>query len=142
MYRDDRCAVCGESLPPDHFYCREHAVDVDDRLHAIAGLLPAVGDRTMELHGLVDGIAEETWDYVAEADRADPTWPPDVELNLRVDTDQVEVDVDDEPGYVRVRLRLSLAELLRVMSGGIEQASAAQGFVEACAKVSGANATH
>ena len=33
MYRDDLCAVCGESLPPDHLYCREHAAIVDDLLH-------------------------------------------------------------------------------------------------------------
>lgn len=117
-------------------------MDVDDRLQTIAELLPAVGHQSTRLRDLVDGIADETWDYVAEADPADPTWPPDVELNLRVDTDQVDVDVDEEPGYVRVRLRLSLSELLHLISGGVDQASSAPGFVEACANVSGANATH
>ena len=133
--------MCGESLPPDHFYCREHAAEVDDRLHAIAGRLPGLHADVQDVRELVTGIAEETWDYIAESDPSDPDWPPDVNVSLRVDTDQVEVDVDEEPGYVQVRLRLSLDELLDVAGQGLAQANR-EHFITACADVSGANATH
>lgn len=141
MYRDDRCAVCGESLPPDHFYCRAHAVDVDDRLHDVADRLPDLADRTAQLHDLVDGIAEETWDYVAEADPSDPLWPPTAQVSLRVDPDQIDVDVDSEPGYVRVDLRLSLVELLAAVQAGLASVED-KGFLEACATAEGAGVTH
>ena len=142
MYRDDLCAVCGASLPPDHFYCREHAADVDDRLHAIAARLPDLRAAAAGLRGLFDGIAEETWDYLAESVVDEPEWPPEVALRLRVDNDQVDVDVDDEPGYVRIDLRLPLAQLLAFVTDGLSQASSAGTFVKACADAAGANATH
>ena len=141
MYRDDLCAVCGESLPPDHFYCREHAVDVDGRLHDIAGRLPDLRARTGELHDLVDGIAEETWDYVAESDPADPVWPPTATVDLRVDSAQIDVDVDSEPGYVRVRLQLSMTELLAAARDGLATVDDER-FVRACASAHGAGVTH
>lgn len=141
MYRDDVCAVCGESLPPDHFYCREHAVDVDDRLHEISERLPELVKDTTRLTELVDGIAEETWDYVAESDPSDPQWPPGAEVRLRVDPEQIDVDVDSEPGYVRVQLRLSLVELLSAVQEGLKTAGDPS-FLSSCAQAEGANATH
>ena len=140
MYRDDTCAVCGESLPPDHFYCREHAVDVDDRLHHLADALPALRDDLGRLRALVTGIAEETWDYVAEHDPRDPEWPPDAKVSLRVDPAQIDVDVDSEPGYVRVALRLPLEQLLTAAAEGLGALDDA--FVDACRRTEGANTTH
>lgn len=141
MYRDDVCAVCGESLPPDHFYCREHAVDVDERLHEIAEGLPATADGVAHLAELVRGIAEETWDYVAEADPHDPVWPPGTRVTLRVDPEQIDVDVDSEPGYVRVDLRLGLTDFLAVARAGLDSARE-DAFLRACAEAKGANVTH
>ncbi len=140
MYRDDTCAVCGESLPPDHFYCREHAADVDDRLHRIAEVLPALRSELDDAHALLTGIAEETWDYVAENDPRDPEWPPTAGLTLRLDPAQVDVDVDSEPGYVRVALQLPLADLLDAALRGL--AAADEPFLGACRDAGGANATH
>jgi hypothetical protein len=140
VYRDDTCAVCGESLPPDHFYCREHAADVDDRVHRVAEVLPALRGDVDHARTLLAGIAEETWDYVAENDPSDPEWPPPAEVTLRLDAAQIDVDVDSEPGYVRVALRLSLTDLLEATRGGLEAAD--ESFLAACRDVEGANATH
>lgn len=140
MYRDDTCAVCGESLPPDHFYCRRHGHDVDDRLHHIGGLLPTVQHDAAVLCDLLDGIAEETWDYLAEQRPDDPEWPPPTSLTVTVDTEAVDVDVDTEPGMVRVRLDLPLEQLLAVAAealGAIDPR-----FAAVCADAEGADATH
>ena len=141
MYRDDTCAVCGESLPPDHFYCREHAADVDDRLSEIGTLLPRVAADVSRLAELVGGIAGETWDYVAEDEPDDPVWPPVPEIALRADPEHVEVDVDSEPGLVRVRLGVPLADLLDALARGFD-GDLADRFPAACRDTEGANATH
>ncbi|MGH3665134.1 MAG: hypothetical protein ACRDU8_03400, partial [Egibacteraceae bacterium] len=102
MYRDDQCAVCGESLPPDHFYCREHAAQVDDRLHEIGALLACVTDDLPRLAELLEQVAGETWDWLAESQPDEPDWPPVGPVSLRVHADEVDVDVDTEPGRVRL----------------------------------------
>lgn len=141
MYRDDVCAVCGESLPPDHLYCRLHASDVDERLHEIADLLPQVGRDAERLAALLDGIAAETWDYLAEREADDPDWPPTTEVGLRLDPEQVDVDVDREPGYVRIDLRLELVDVLAAVGRGLRDAADPR-FVSAAASAEGAGATH
>ena len=154
MYRDDTCAVCGESLPPDHFYCREHGAQVDDRLHAIGELLPRVLDDVAELAGLLDGVAQETWDYLAERAAEDgddggdgdgggdePEWPPVPDLHLRADADDVEVDVDTEPGFVRVHLRRPLQELLAALAVAADVPELRR-LADACAAAEGADGTH
>lgn len=141
MYRDDTCAVCGESLPPDHFYCREHGATVDQRLHEIGMLLPRVTADLAALAELLDGIAEETWDYLAELQDDDPQWPPAPAVDVRADADQISVDVDSEPGYVSVRLSTDAPMLLRALASGIGDEQW-QRLARAAAQVEGADATH
>lgn len=141
MYRDDVCAVCGESLPPDHFYCRRHGAEVDARLHAIADHLPTVQRSAADAARLLRGVAEETWDYVAESQDDDADWPPRATVTWTVDTEAVEVDVDEEPGMVRVQIAVDLPELLETVAGALAEAQR-RGFVAACADVEGADATH
>lgn len=141
MYRDDVCAVCGEALPPDHFYCREHAATVDDRLHEISELVRRLGDDTSRLARLLTEVADETWDYLAEHEPDDPSWPPRATLQLRTDADDVSVDVDSEPGLVRIEMvvpaHLVLAALTDDFTGDEWQRLAG-----AAARAQGANATH
>jgi hypothetical protein len=141
MYRDDVCAVCGESLPPDHLYCREHAAEVDDRLHEIGEALPGVVAALRRLATLVDGIAEETWDYVAEQEADDPDWPPAPLVELRADADEVDIDVDSEPDCVRARVRLPLGGLLGALAAGLDTPDLHR-LARACATVEGASTTH
>lgn len=141
MYRDDVCAVCRESLPPDHFYCREHSEGVDDRLHEIGALLPRLVADLQHLAALLDQVAPETWDYVAEHDPADPDWPVVPHVTLRADADEVEVDVDSEPGCVRVGLDVGLRPLLAAIAVGIDTPELHR-LAETCATIEGANATH
>jgi len=141
MYRDDVCAVCGESLPPDHFYCREHSVGVDDRLHEVGEVLPRLAGDLGRLHALLGQVAPETWDYLADEQGADLEWPPAPRLELRVDPDQVELDPDREPGYVRLRLDVPLPALLGALADGLRGPEFAR-LAAACAEARGANATH
>ncbi len=141
MYRDDSCAVCGESLPPDHFYCREHAAGVDDRLHEVGVLLHRVGDDLPRLVELLAAVAPETWDYLADVAGDEPTWPPQVTVRLRLQGDDVDVDVDPETGGVRVTLAAALPELLGAVSRGLAGADAAR-LAAACRVAEGANASH
>ena len=141
LYRDDTCAVCGESLPPDHFYCREHGAGVDDRLHEIGALLPRVAQDAQRLATLLAHVAEETWDYLAEQQPDDPPWPPVPDLALTADADAVDVDVDTEPGYVRLQLRLPLHQLLNALAQGLGGPELER-VAGASAAARGANATH
>lgn len=141
MYRDDTCAVCGESLPPDHFYCREHAAGVDEHLHEIGALLPEVAQGARRLATLLGQVAEETWDYLAEQESDDPAWPPVPPLALTADADAIDVDVDSEPGFVRLRLRLPLAQLLTTVAEGLA-ATDVERVAAASAAAQGANASH
>jgi hypothetical protein len=141
VYRDDTCAVCGESLPPDHFYCREHGAGVDDRLREIGELLPRVARDVGRLAALLDHVAQETWDYLAEKEPDDPLWPPVPELTLVADADAVTVDVDSEPGFVRLALRLPLADLLAALTTGVTGEDVER-VASATAAAQGANATH
>lgn len=141
MYRDDICAVCGESLPPDHFYCREHGATVDDRLHEIGELLPRVAADTARLAALFAQIAEETWDYLAEQSDDDPQWPPVPAVELRADADDIDVDVDSEPGFVSVRLSLPLPDLLDALASDLS-CEQWQRLAQTAAHAEGTNATH
>lgn len=141
MYRDDVCAVCGESLPPDHFYCREHAAGVDDRLHRIGGLLARLRADVPELAELLDQVAGETYDWLAESHDPDTDWPPVATLGLRVPPEDVSVDVDTEPGYVRVELRAVLPSVLAALAAALTEPDAGA-FAEAASRAEGANATH
>lgn len=141
MYRDDVCAVCGESLPPDHLYCREHAADVDERLHEIGALLARASDDTPRLAELSGQIAQETYDWLAEAQPGDPAWPPVLTLELRLDSEDVAVEVDPEPGVVRITLRPSLPAMLAAVSAALRSGDVTR-FAAACADAEGANATH
>jgi hypothetical protein len=141
MYRDDVCAVCGESLPPDHFYCREHAATVDDRLHEIGVLLPRLTADVGRLALLLGQIAGETWDYLAEDHPEDPVWPPAPQLRVLADADDVDVDVDHEPGVVRVDLRVPAAHILAALRDALDTGDFAA-LAAACAAAEGANATH
>jgi hypothetical protein len=141
VYRDDVCAVCGESLPPDHLYCREHAAEVDDRLHEIGALVPRLLEDLERLGTLVDGIAEATWDYLAEDEPDDPVWPPAPRLEALADADAVDVEVDAEPGMVRVALELRLGQLLTAVLTALD-ASDLRRAAAAAERAEGANATH
>lgn len=141
MYRDDKCALCGESLPPDHFYCREHGATVDRRLQEIGALLPQVTAGIRRLGDLLDGIAQETWDYLAEQQVDDPEWPPTPVIAIRADADEVAVDVDSEPGYVSVRLFTDAVRILRATASGFDDHQW-QRLTEAAAGAEGADATH
>jgi hypothetical protein len=141
MYRDDTCAVCGESLPPDHFYCREHGAQVDDRLHELGALLARLIADTATAAALTGGVAQETWDWLAEAEPDDPDWPVAGVLRLSADADQIAVDVDTEPGCVRVELRLPLATLLAAVAGALDGPELAR-LAAAATTAEGANATH
>ena len=141
MYRDDTCAVCGESLPPDHFYCREHSLTVDDRLHEIGDLLARIGEDLPRLALLLDQVAQETWDYLAEGTQDEPDWPPVANLLARAHPDDVDVDVDSEPGQVRVRLDLPLPRLIADLADVLNRSGITE-LTDACHAAQGANATH
>ena len=133
--------MCGESLPPDHFYCREHSAGVDDRLHEIGALLRRVSTDVPRLAALLDQVAQETWDYLAEARPDEPDWPPALAFGVRAHPDDVDVDVDSEPGQVRVDLTLGLPALLAAVAAALAPPDIAQ-LAEAAAGAEGANATH
>ena len=143
MYRDDVCAVCGVSLPPDHFYCREHGSEVDARLHELGERLEALARDLPRLARLLDEIAPETWDWLADEASSDDdlVWPPSPAMTLHVHADEVEVDVDTEPGRVRIDLTCELATVVRALAAGLDAAQAHQ-LAAACRGVEGANATH
>ena len=141
MYRDDTCAVCGESLPPDHFYCREHSAEVDDRLHAIGGLLARVTQDVGQLAALLVQVAPETWDWLAEAAADEPDWPPAPAVALRADPDDVDVDVDREPGMVAIDVRLGLPPLLGAVARSLGSSDLDR-FARRCADAEGGNTTH
>jgi hypothetical protein len=139
MYRDDTCAVCGESLPPDHFYCREHAAGVDERLHELGTTLTRWLDDLDHIVKLLPQVAPETWDYLAEGQADDPLWPPAPILELRAEPEDFTVEVDNEPGRVRMRLSVNLHPLLAALA---EATGDLQRMAAACEKAQGANTTH
>lgn len=141
MYRDDTCPVCHESLPPDHLYCREHAASVDERLHEIGALLGRVRADLPRLAELLDQIAGETYDWLAEDHDPDAEWPPVPPMTLKVTPEDVEVDVDSEPGYVRVQVRPALSALLASLGAALHTADT-RAFADAAARAEGGNATH
>lgn len=141
MYRDDQCAVCGAALPPDHVYCREHAAEVDDRLHRIGATLDRVLDDLPELARLVGEIAPETWEWLSD-EAADPDeWPPPLDLRLHLHADQIDVDVDSEPGRVRVDLTTELIDWARAAADAMDRTKLRR-VAQACADASGADAAY
>lgn len=141
MYRDDVCGVCGESLPPDHLYCREHAATVDDRLHEVGALIPRLADDIGRLAVLLRQVAPETWEWLADRAGVDDPWPPAPELLLRADPDEVDVEADEEPGYVQVRLTADLSAVLGAVADALGS-SPARELSAAARDAEGANATH
>ena len=142
MYRDDTCAVCGESLPPDHFYCREHSATVDERLHEIGRLLPQVAADARQLGRLLAGIAQETWDYLAEQHDDDPEWPPRPVVLMPADADDVNLEVfESVPGAVRLELTTPADMVLQAVGAALNEEQWAA-FAAAAAAADGMNATH
>jgi hypothetical protein len=134
--------VCGESLPPDHFYCREHAAGVDERLQEIGELLGRTLADLPRLASLLDQVAPETWDYLTETrGDADSDWPLVPSVELAVHADEVDVDIDTEPGRVRIRLDTGLPVLVRALADGLARTDSER-MAEACRTAEGANATH
>ena len=133
MYRDDQCAVCGAALPPDHVYCREHAGQVDDRLHDIGALLGRLLDDLPELTRLLDQVAPETWDWLADTMDVDDDWPPPLRVHLRLHADQVDVDVDSEPGRVKVDLDAELLTWCDALWVALESTDL-RALADACAR--------
>ena len=141
MYRDDQCAVCGAALPPDHIYCREHAADVDERLHRIGAVLHRMLDDIAVLPGLVDQVAPETWEWLSDMMDSDERWPPQLRLDLRLHADQVEVDVDSEPGQLRVAVQPDLAHWCHT-TGAAMDAADVRAVAWACEVAQGAGAAY
>ncbi len=141
MYRDDVCAVCGESLPPDHLYCRDHAAIVDDLLHELGALLPRLGTDLSRAAQLITQIAPETWDFLAEQTEEDPEWPPRPTLETTTDGEDLDVDIDSEPGKVTIRLTADLATLLADLASAIER-SGVDAMAEQARVAEDAGATH
>ena len=141
MYRDDTCAVCGESLPPDHLYCREHAATVDDRLHDIAALLPRVTEDAARLAELLGSVHEETWEFLAESEADDPEWPPTPLVSVTADAEDIDIDVDTEPGMVQLRMQVPAGAVLAAVADALRHDRFAR-FNEVIAKAHGLNATH
>ncbi len=141
MYRDDQCAVCGAALPPDHVYCREHAAEVDERLHRVGATLGRVLDDLPELARLVGEIAPETWEWLSDEQGVAEEWPPALDVRLSLHADQVDVDVDSEPGQVRVDLATELRDLVQAATDAMERAELRR-VARACAEASGADAAY
>ncbi|CAN5875194.1 MAG: hypothetical protein M3R09_01295 [Actinomycetota bacterium] len=141
MYRDDTCAVCGDPLPPDHFYCRRHAATVDDRLHEIGELLGRAVADLPRLATLLGQVAQETWDYLADGEVDAPQWPPVPPVELRAHADEVDVDVDTEPGRVRLSVTAGISPLLAALAAGLDTADVRR-LARACSAAQGADATH
>ena len=141
MYRDDTCAVCGESLPPDHLYCREHAADVDARLHQVGELLPRITADLSGLAQLLRGVHEETWEYLAQNQPDDPDWPPSPHVQVTADAEEVDIDVDTEPGMVRVALQVPAATVLQAVARALTGPEFDR-LAAAAAAAEGLNATH
>ena len=141
MYRDDQCAVCGAALPPDHVYCREHAGEVDDRLHEIGTLLHRLVDDVPALTRLLDQVAPETWEWLSDSMGREDQWPPPLPVRLRLHADQVEVDVASEPGQVLVDLEVDLRTWCDALREAIK-ATDLRTVAQACAQATGAGAAY
>jgi hypothetical protein len=141
VYRDDQCAVCGAALPPDHVYCREHADQVDDRLHEIGALLHRLADDLPALTRLLDQVAPETWEWLSDSMGMEEQWPPPLPVQMRLHADQVEVDVASEPGQVRVDLDADLLTWCDALRAAMEAADL-RVVAQACAQAHGAGAAY
>lgn len=141
MYRDDECAVCGAALPPDHVYCREHAAEVDGRLHRIGELLGRVMDDLPRLARLLDEIAPETWEWLSDEAGDTTGWLPPLPLRMHVHADQLDVDVDSEPGRVRLDVEADLAAWCRTTVAAMDDAELRR-VALACTEATGADASY
>lgn len=141
MYRDDQCAVCGVALPPDHVYCREHAAEVDGRLHRIGQLLGRVLDDLPQLAKLLGEVAPDTWEWLSDEVGDSDEWLPPLALRLQVHADQLDVDVDTEPGRVRLDLEADLPDWCRATTAAMD-AAALRRVADACLEATGADAAY
>jgi hypothetical protein len=141
VYRDDQCAVCGAALPPDHVYCREHAGQVDDRLHEIGVLLRRIADDVPALTRLLGQVAPETWEWLSDTMGSDEQWPPSLAVQMRLHADQVDVDVANDPGQVTVDLDADLLTLCDALRVAIE-ATDLNSVADACVDAQGAGAAY
>lgn len=141
MYRDDECPVCGAALPPDHVYCREHAAEVDERLHRVGDLLHRVLDDLPRLSQLLDEIAPETWEWLSDETGDATAWPPPLALRLQVHADQFDVDVDSEPGRVRLDVECDLSAWCRTTVAATDDARLRR-VAHACTETTGADAAY
>lgn len=141
VYRDDRCAVCGEALPPDHFYCAEHGATVDDRLRALGSGLGRLLEALRASAALAPGIAEQTWAWLEECDGADGDWPPAPAVAATAEAEDIDVDVASDPGKVTLDLRLPLPELLAALAAALDTPDLHR-LAAHLAAADGADATH
>lgn len=133
--------MCGAALPPDHVYCREHAGQVDDRLHQIGELLRRIADDVPALTRLLDQVAPETWEWLSDTMGSDEQWPPPLAVRMRLHADQVDVDVASDPGQVRVDLDADLLTLCDALRVAIE-ATDLRSIADACLHAEGAGAAY
>ena len=133
--------MCGAALPPDHVYCREHAGQVDDRLHHIGELLQRIADDVPALTRLLDQVAPETWEWLSDSMGSDEQWPPPLAVRMRLHADQVDVDVAGDPGQVRVDLDADLATWCDALRTAIE-ATDLRAVADACLDAEGAGAAY
>jgi hypothetical protein len=141
VYRDDECAVCGSALPPDHAYCREHAAQVDDRLHEIGVVLDRLLDDLPRLAQLLDEIAPQTWEWLSDESGDADVWPPPLVLRLHQHADEFEVDVDSEPGRVRIDLETPLRTWCHSTASAMDGVRL-RTVAQACAQARGADAAY
>jgi hypothetical protein len=128
-------------LPPDHVYCREHAAQVDERLHEIGALLRRLVDDLPVLTRLLEQVAPETWEWLSDTMDSDEQWPPSLAMRLRLHADQVEVDVASEPGQVHVDLDAELTTWCTALLAAVE-AGDLRNVADACARAQGAGAAY
>jgi hypothetical protein len=122
-------------------YCREHAGQVDERLHELGALLQRLSDDIPALTRLLDQVAPETWEWLSDTMGSDDEWPPALALHLRLHADQVEVDVAGEPGQVRVDLDADLLTWCEALLAAVEAAKL-RVVADACAHAQGAGAAY
>jgi hypothetical protein len=122
-------------------YCREHAGQVDDRLHELGALLRRLSDDIPALTRLLGQVAPETWEWLSDTMGSDEEWPPPLALQMRLHADQVEVDVASEPGQVRVDLDAELLTWCEALQAAVDAAKL-RVVADACEQAQGAGAAY
>jgi hypothetical protein len=122
-------------------YCREHAGEVDDRLHQIGALLHRLTQDVPALTRLLGQVAPETWEWLSDSMGVDEDWPPALPVRLRLHADQVEVDVASEPGQVLVDLDVDLRTWCDALREAMDKTDL-RTVAQACAQATGAGAAY